>query len=325
MKTLKILAVTLGCAAISGLAPAQQVISTKSGTLNNVEGKVLLDGKPVEVKIGNFPMVRKESELRTDEGRAEVLLGPGVFLRMGESSAFKMLDDRILETRLELLSGSMVVESGGLQKDESVTVIYKDATINLLKDGVYRLDSEPARLMVYDGEAKVLQNGQTQSVKRARLLPLNGVAVAEKFDNKTGDSLFRWARHRAENLAVANVSAARSAGRWGNSFGSNGWVFNPYFGMFTYVPYNGIYNSFWGYPFWSPREVYSAYYVPRPSYTGGGGVPSTNHQTYTTIPATSTGNSGAVARTAAPTAASSAGTVSVPRESGSGHASGRGR
>jgi hypothetical protein len=160
------------------------------------------------------------------------------------------------------------------------------------------------------------------------MLPLNGVSVSEKFDNKTGDALFRWARHRAEDLAVVNVSAARSAARWGNSFGSNGWVFNPYFGMFTYVPYNGIYNNFWGYQFWSPGQVYSAYYMPRPYYSGGGGgVAGTHHPVYTSIPATSTGHSGTVASTAAPTRASSSSTVSVPRESGSagGRGTGRGR
>jgi hypothetical protein len=189
MKTATFVAGALSCLALAGYASAQQVISAKSGMINHIQGKVLLDDKPVELKFGNFPAVSRNSELRTEDGLAEVLLGPGVFLRMGEDSTFKMLGDRIADTRVELLKGSMLVESAELGKDESVTLVYKDAKIDLVKNGVYRLDAEPARVMVYDGEAKVTQGAQTQSVKKSKLLALNGVSVAEKFDNKTGDAL----------------------------------------------------------------------------------------------------------------------------------------
>ena len=42
--------------AFSGTAAfAQQVISARSGLIHYVEGRVLLDGKPVEVKLSAFP------------------------------------------------------------------------------------------------------------------------------------------------------------------------------------------------------------------------------------------------------------------------------
>ena len=210
MKSTKILGLTVGCLALAGVSSAQQVISAKSGLVNYVQGDVRLDGKPVEVKIGNFPTVGRQSELRTDEGRAEVLLGPGVFLRLGENSAFKMTSDRLSDTRVDFVEGSMIVQAADLSKDESVAITHKGAVISLTKNGVYRMDSDPARLMVYDGEARVEQNGQSQVVKRSKQLLLNGVSMAEKFDNKTGDSLYRWARRRDGDLAVANISAARS-------------------------------------------------------------------------------------------------------------------
>lgn len=275
MKTTGFVAVMLGGLALTGGALAQQVISAKSGLINYVEGQAFLDGKPVEVKIGNFPSVSKQSEFRTTDGRAEILLGPGVFLRIGEDSAFKMTGDRITDTRLEFLSGSAIAECAALEKDEAVTITYKDATISLLKNGLYRVDSEPARLMVYDGEARVAQAGQMQTVGRSRLLLLNGVAIAEKFDSKTGDALYRWARRRSENLSVANISAARSVGRYADSYvGSygpaNSWIWNPYFGTYTFVPLNGIYSSFWGYQFFSPYSVYNDYVPPRVYARGGG-------------------------------------------------------
>jgi hypothetical protein len=68
------------CAAISvsifvafrTVAFAQTVISAHSGLIHYVEGRVLLDGKPVEVKITNFPEVKENMELRTEDGRAGV-------------------------------------------------------------------------------------------------------------------------------------------------------------------------------------------------------------------------------------------------------------
>src|SRR5690242_11182530 len=89
------LGAVIGVAALlslgGGAARAQSVISARSGLIHYVEGRVLLDGKPVEVKITNFPEVKESMELRSEDGRAEVLLNPGVFLRLAENSAVRMV------------------------------------------------------------------------------------------------------------------------------------------------------------------------------------------------------------------------------------------
>src|SRR5258705_1387202 len=93
--------------AFSGtVAFAQTVISAHSGLIHYAEGRVLLDGKPVEVKITNFPEVKENMELRTEDGRAEVLLNPGVFLRLAENSAVRMVANKLSDTKVEFLSGS---------------------------------------------------------------------------------------------------------------------------------------------------------------------------------------------------------------------------
>ncbi|HEY1207389.1 MAG: hypothetical protein ABSH46_15975 [Bryobacteraceae bacterium] len=273
MKLSRVAGIGFGCLVLTGVASAQNAISAKSGMINYVEGTVLLDGQPVKVKIDNFPQVRNGSELRTEEGRAEVLLGPGVFMRLGENSAVRMTSDDVMNSRLEFLSGSAIVESAELEKDESVAFTYKGQSIDLLKKGVYRFDSEPPQVSVYDGEARVINDGQAQIVKRSHLLRLEGVAVAEKLDENAGDSLYRWARRRSEYLAVANVSAAREAEEYG-SWGSNNWTWNPFFGTYTYLPMGGMYDSFWGYRFWSPESVYMLY-VPPQNYFYPGALGST--------------------------------------------------
>jgi DUF971 family protein len=268
MKYTRILGVSGGFLALAGLACAQSAISARAGMVNYVEGKVLLDGKPVETKFGVFPQMKNDSQLRTGDGRAEVLLSPGSFLRVAENSGVKMVSDRLTDTRLEFLGGSAVVECAGLAKDETLTVTYRDATIGLLRNGVYRIDSEPAEIRVYDGEASVTRDGKTVSVKHSHLLPLEGATVAQKFDDQTGDSLTSWARRRSQYVATANVSAAREAGQYGG-WGSNSWAWNPYYGMYTFIPMGGSYSNYWGYRFWSPSDVY--YYLPTGNGYGGSG------------------------------------------------------
>jgi len=103
------LAVILALSAIPALA--QPVISAKSGLISYVEGKVYLGDQIVEPSPTRFPDVKENAVVRTAEGRAEVLLTPGVVLRLGENGSFKMLTNRLIDTRLELLTGSAVVEA----------------------------------------------------------------------------------------------------------------------------------------------------------------------------------------------------------------------
>src|SRR3984893_8013056 len=143
----------LGVAVMGGatrfVASAQSVISAKSGLIHYVEGRVYLGDELVESKFGSFPDIKENGQVRTEDGRAEVLLTPGVFLRLGENSAIRMVTNRLIDTRLEFLSGSILVEADDLPKDNGVTIVYKDYSIKLERKGVYRFDSEPRALRIY--------------------------------------------------------------------------------------------------------------------------------------------------------------------------------
>lgn len=305
----------------------QTMISAKSGTINYIEGTVLIDQKPIEVKFAQFPQLNNKSLLQTtEEGRAEVLLADGIFLRLGENGAVRMLSNSLIDTRLELVSGSAVVEWADEDKHEPVTFTIKGSTVSLLKRGVYRLDSNPGLVQVYDGEARVDRDGQTVILKKARQLALEGVAIPEKFDNKTSDLLMRWARQRAGALSYANVVAAKDASRWGlTGGGTSGWVYNPWYGVFTYMPMSGIYNSFWGYSFFSPYSVWNYYYYPGRTYGGGGsrGTPVYSSAGHRGVSPTASGSSGTAAVSAprsSSSSGSSSGGSSSPISHGSGHA-----
>ena len=130
LRRLSIILISL--AAVS--AWGQNAISARSGMVNHVEGQVLLDGKTVEPKFGEFPQVNNEQILSTGEGRVEVLLTPGVFLRMAENSSFKMLSNKLSDTAVELQSGSAMIEVDELLKDNAITLHFKDATVSLTKE-----------------------------------------------------------------------------------------------------------------------------------------------------------------------------------------------
>jgi len=293
----------LGCSAVLALATmpavAQPVVAAKSGTISVADGKVFLDDKPLDIQPGQFPDMKEKSVLRTEEGRAEVLLPPGMFLRVGENASFRMVSNRLVDTRVELLGGSGVVEIDATSKDAQVTLLAKDGTVTFAK-GIYRFDTQPARLKVFDGNATVEIGGHTVSVPAGKMIGLAGdTAAVEKFDPTDTDSLDHWSRRRGEELAMANVSAAKRAqgnswsfavnpcmgygpyGGYGtypaaypgmpyNGLGYNGvgygaWTYNPWYGMYTYMPCNGMFLSPYGYNLWSPYTVGRMYY-------GGGSI-----------------------------------------------------
>lgn len=278
-------------------ASAQTVIGAKSGVINWVEGNVFLGDQPYVMQPSQFGEVKEGMVFRTEDGRAEILLPPGVFFRVAENTSFKMISNRLIDTRVELLKGSGIVEIDDLAKEATVTLVAKDATISLNKAGLYRIDNDPAQLKVFKGTAEVEMNGQKLAVSAGKMAPLTGaVASAAKFNTENTDSFDNWSRRRGEVLADANISAAKQArgypgagginpcvgvgvggvgiGGIGGGYGGLGpfarpwgtWDYNPYYGLGTYVPCQGSVMSPYGLYYWSPPMVYGAFFSPNPIY-----------------------------------------------------------
>jgi len=283
----------------AGSACAQAVISSHSGVVQYVEGRAFLGDKPLEPKFGQFPDIKENQEFRTEDGRAEILLTPGVFLRLGENSSIRMLSTKLTDTRVEMLSGSAIIESTEMPKDNAVQIVYKKDSISLLKQGLYRAETEPAHFQVFEGEAIVTDPSGQLTLHSGKQTNLAGVLMAENFDRKADDqdALYRWSDRRASYVAQANVASASSAnagsgyGNYGGygynglfgsglgfgGFGYNpafqgGWAFNPMFGMYTYMPYSGFGYSPFGYTYYSPTTVAYAPSFGGSGYAYGGGA-----------------------------------------------------
>jgi hypothetical protein len=211
-----------------------------------------------------------------------------------------MLSNKLADTKVQVVSGSVITEVGELLQDNAITLKFQDSEISLGKRGLYRVDSDPARVRVYDGEARVTSpTGEVVAVRKGHELEFGAQLEAKSFDTKQTDAFYNWCARRDQYIAEANIYAAKSArdsgygftnasytpgygsgygygsglgygayGGYGNGFGS--WMYNPYFGMFTYMPYTGMFYSPFGYSFFSPGMVGYLYMPGSPYYMAGG-------------------------------------------------------
>jgi hypothetical protein len=256
-------------AAVAGLAlsaNAQSVISTHSGVIYFFEGAVFLGGQSgdqlLERYPGKFPCMSQGAGLRTADGRAEVLLTPGVFLRMGERSAIRMVANDLADTQVELQTGSAIVDSGEPNSGTSVTLIYKDWRVRFVQKGSYRIDSDPPRLRVRQGEAEVFAGpaGQPISVEAGMTLPFASVLVPERSSGDPGDALSDWASGRGESITADNaITAQIDEDPASGTPGLDGVTYFPFLGVG--LGSSSLYSSY------TPSQPgFNSYYLPGYTY-----------------------------------------------------------
>jgi len=213
---------------------AQSVISTHAGLIHYVEGPVYLGDQPLESHPGRFSTLPQGLILRTAEGRAEVLLTPGVFLRMGQRSAIRMIANDLADTQVELQAGSAIVDSGEPNSGTSVTLIYKNWRVHFLQKGVYRVDSDPPRLWVRAGKTEVFAGpaGQPIAVEAPASLPFGDPLVTERASIEPGDALSDWANGRSESITADNaITAQIDEDPASGTTGLDGFTYFPFLGV----------------------------------------------------------------------------------------------
>jgi len=203
--------------------------------------------------------------IQTGLGKAEVLLTPGVFLRIGDHSELRMVSPGLTDTRVELLSGEAQVEATDVHKENHIQVLDHGITTTLLKNGLYAFKADTPAVSLYDGKAEV-QSGDTRiTLGKGKQVLLGGPLKAVSFDRHYQDELYHWSRLRDGYLAEASMGSASVY--MVNPYGwyGSGWYWNPYFSMYSFIPGAGYLYSPFGYGFYSPF-----YYAPIRIYRGGG-------------------------------------------------------
>lgn len=234
------------------------------GTLNYVEGQVALNGEEQTPKSIGSAYLEPHQQLETGNGYAEMLLTPGIYLRLGHNSAVTMIDPGLANTQVQLTKGSAMLEVDELFRSNRVSVILGNSTTLIGKQGLYEFTVEPASVKVLDGEAALSEGGRNITIKKGRevLMAEGERPMKKKFDKEEVESsaLYRWSKLRADYATEANVNEGyalmASGGWWGP-----GWYWNPAWWNFAFMPGWGLGWGPWGFPFFSPWAVaYAPYY-----------------------------------------------------------------
>ena len=237
------------------------------GTVNYVEGRVSMGGQELDSKSIGSSVLEAGQTLSTAAGKAEVLLTPGVFFRVGSNSLVRMLSTGLTNTEVELDQGRAFVEVAEIRPENNLRVREVGATIHLEKTGLYEFDRGGGLLRVFEGKATVDTGNRHLTVKSKHEVYLgdNETLTTRKFDRNAnqGDDLYNWSSLRSAYLAEANVNEASYYEQYGWVPGGPpwwgaGWYWDPWFDAFTFMPGDGIFFSPFGWGFYAPGCVYRA-------------------------------------------------------------------
>jgi hypothetical protein len=266
--------------ALVALPAAWAAGNARPGTVNYVEGQVTLNGKPL-ASVQNGPTALMPGQtLAAANGKAEILLTPGTFLRFGNASAVRMVSAELSDPQVEVVRGEAMIEVDFKPKMARLDVMEQGADTQLLKAGLYKFNAEQGSVQVLEGKASVAENGHSKEIGKGKELlladaRLKPVSFNAKSNAQSEDDLYRWSSVRDSYLAQANEASARTVyvdGGWGWGGGWGlGWYWNPYYATWAWLPGDGYFWSPFGYPFFSPGYVVYAPGLRFHRYRGGFG------------------------------------------------------
>jgi len=227
-------------AAVNGALAQTQTLSARPGLVNYVEGEA--SAKPPA-------FINAGETFSTGNGKAEILLMPGVFLRLGDNSEIRMVTPSLVDTHLELLQGEAIIEAVGIIRGSQVSVAdngaaASGAAITIAANGLYRIRGQSAA--VYSGNMEVTLGGQAIKLGKGRQTQFVQPIRSEKMDMDEGDELYAWSSVRSQYEAAASYQAARASAFSGQN--QTGWLFYDVFDTWAWLPQRTFFSPFgWGF------------------------------------------------------------------------------
>src|SRR5436190_21506393 len=235
-----------------------------------------------EVQIGERVTTGKD-------GKAEVLMNPGSYVRLGPSSSFSFLSTDLDSVQLKMYSGSAIIEVLGTE-GFNIELTTDTARFTILQTGVYRIDAADKGSTVATWKGKLQAGSDKRMIAGGgKQAVANGSSYAiVKFDRDIQDELALWSRGRAKDLSKMSASlrpdnlrnslvSSFSGNRWNfyDSFGL--WVFNPSYSSYCFLPFGYGWQSPYGYGFgrsiWFYDLPHWMYRQPAPpTWTGNSSV-----------------------------------------------------
>lgn len=264
------------------------VISARAGGVNAVTGRATMRSH------GNseWQLLTIREDLETGDavrtgldGRVEMLLNPGSYMRVGENAEFELADNSLNNLEVRLIKGTAIVEVTGVDDEELlIGITTPHARMSIIRRGLYRVSVVPGnttelivrkgRVMLEDSHTKVKGGNKVIFFSSSSF----SVAKLTKEEKNDRDVLGLWSKDRAQTLAKANtkisgrslMASLRNNGSYDGLWGRYGfWFFSPGARCYTFVPF----YDYWGSPY---GGYYSTYFYGGPAWGGNYGRPIFN-------------------------------------------------
>src|SRR5678816_2989726 len=203
------------CCSVLNLAQNREkfVISAKAGGINAITGQadVHPKGESEWQQLSITDDLDSGDRVRTaNDGRVEILLNPGSYLRVGGDSEVELLNNTLANLEVRLLRGTAIVEATGADGLElNINISTPHTKLAIVRQGLYRLNVVPndaTELIVRKGRV-ILSDSHTK-VKGGNkvVFSATNVTVAEltNEEKKVQEPVDNWSKERAETLAKAN-------------------------------------------------------------------------------------------------------------------------
>jgi len=237
-------------------------ISAKAGGVNFIEGDVTVarKGGRSEILLRRDQLHVGDRVLTGANGKAEILLNPGSYIRVGPNSSFQFLTTSLDDLKISVETGTAMFEVFAANEFK-VVVGTPAGSVALIETGVYRVDVSQnglATIAVLDGKAQLADTKLTVIKKGWSGTIGSTTAAVTKFDRDKRGELVDWSKARSKDLAKLTSSlqehdvrdsliSSFHMGRWSmfDSFGL--WVFSPRLMSHFFLPFGYGWRSPYGF------------------------------------------------------------------------------
>ena len=245
------------------------IISARAGGVNAVTGRATVRGLR---NMEWHQLMITENLERGDvvktgsDGRVEVLLNPGSYMRLAENSEFELSNNSLENLELRLIRGTAIMEVTGADDAELlINIVTPHTRMAIVRRGLYRVNVAPeeaTELIVRKGRV-VLEGSQTKIKGGNKVVFSAGqpfsIAKLNQAEKRETDRIEVWSKERAELVAQANRRIRRRdlsllladyrssyprGMRFGGRFGGM-WIYNAGASSYTFMPF----YSGWGSPY----------------------------------------------------------------------------
>jgi hypothetical protein len=239
---------------LCAVSAGAQATAGQAGAVNYAEGQVAVNGKAVDAAALESAAAAGQT-LSTEKGRAEALLAPGVFLRLGQQTAVKMTSLAAADLQIELAHGDALIEAVHIGAGR-VLVLDGAARITLEKPGIYEFHASNPVVAVEAGRARVVVNDHAWDLGAGREFQAGGESggTEGRLSRKGEDALSEWSKERALADARASIDTAQGlVATDPDTFKGPGWYWNPFYNEWGFLPASYTENGPYGETYFSAR------------------------------------------------------------------------